>query len=42
MPRTGAHARPATYEGLLQVPDHLVGEILDGGVRALGAPTALK
>jgi hypothetical protein len=29
--------RPASYEDLLQVPDHLVAEILDGGLRHVGA-----
>lgn len=38
MPRTGAHARPATYEDLLQVPDHLVGEILDGELHVSPRP----
>jgi Uma2 family endonuclease len=38
MSRTGVHPRPATYEDLLQVPNNLVGEILDGELHVSPRP----
>lgn len=38
MPRVAARVRPATVEDLLQVPDHLVAEILDGELHVSPRP----
>jgi Uma2 family endonuclease len=38
MPVTGLLKKPATYEDLLRVPDHLIAEILDGELYASPRP----
>jgi hypothetical protein len=38
MSRPAQTPRPATYEDLLAVPDHLVAEILDGGLHTSPRP----
>lgn len=38
MTRSGLAKRPATYEDLLKVPDHMVAEILDGELYATPRP----
>ena len=38
MPRPGLAKRPATYEDLLKVPDHLIAEILEGELYATPRP----
>ena len=39
MPPSGLLKKPATYEDLLRVPDHMVAEILDGELYATPRPT---
>jgi hypothetical protein len=38
MPDSRRSARPATYDDLLKVPDHLVAEIIDGELYATPRP----
>lgn len=38
MARVGVGVRPATYEDLLQIPDHLVAEIVDGELHTSPRP----
>lgn len=40
MSRQGLAKRPATYDDLVKVPDHLVAEILEGGLYATPRPSA--
>ena len=40
MTRSGLTKRPATYDDLMKVPDHLVAEILEGDLYATPRPSA--